>query len=74
MSETIASSLMPPVSRVPARRLDPWPFDGEWKASMNCTPAGEFLGATVTRIDADDPDVTYWLAAHEHADQVLQPF
>jgi hypothetical protein len=53
---------------------DFWLFDGEWKASMNYTPAGEFLGAAVTRIDADDPDVTYWLAAHEHADQVLQPF
>lgn len=50
---------------------DFWLFDGEWKASMNYTPAGEFLGATVTRVDPDDPDVAYWLHAYEQADGVL---
>ena len=52
---------------------DFWLFDGEWKASMNYTPAGEFLGATVIRVDAEDPDAAYWLRAYEQADRVLPP-
>jgi hypothetical protein len=52
---------------------DFWLFDGEWKASMNYTRAGEFLGATVTRVGSNDPDVAYWLNAYERADQVLSP-
>lgn len=52
---------------------DFWLFDGEWKTSMNHTSSGEFLGATVTRIDADDPDMTYWLHVYDRAGQVLSP-